>query len=162
MMNWEQLFGIANTLALASWATLIAAPRHAILLRVIRYGVIGLFCLAYSMLVMLYFFRVDGGGFGSLHEVKVLFTSDPVVLAVWLHYLAFDLFVGLWIAQRADALDISRLIQGRNLHVRPRRIAGCERHRPVRTPRSPDRIRKSHVIDIRSRSSFNLFDCRSA
>jgi len=62
----------------------------------------------------------------------------------------------------ADALDISRLIQGRNLHVRPRRIAGCERHRPVRTPRSPDRIRKSHVIDIRSRSSFNLFDCRSA
>lgn len=110
-MNWESLFGIANALALASWATLIAAPRHAILLRVIRYGVIGLFCLAYTMFVMLYFFRVEGGGFGSLHEVKALFTSDPVVLAGWLHYLAFDLFVGLWIAQRADALGLSRLVQ---------------------------------------------------
>jgi len=111
MMNWEPLFSIANALALASWATLIAAPRRAILRRVIRYGVIGLFCLAYSTLIMLYCFRVEGGGFGSLHEVKALFTSDPVVLAGWLHYLAFDLFVGLWIAQRADALGISRLIQ---------------------------------------------------
>jgi Domain of unknown function (DUF4281) len=111
MMNWESLFGIANALALASWATVIAAPRRAILLRVVRYGVIGLYCLAYSTLILLYFFRVEGGGFGSLHEVKVLFTSDPVVLAGWLHYLAFDLFVGLWIAQRADVLGVSRLIQ---------------------------------------------------
>jgi hypothetical protein len=111
MMNWESLFGIANTLALASWAMLIAGPRRAILLRGIRYGVIGLFCLAYTTLVMLYFFRVEGGGFGSLHEVKALFASDPVVLAGWLHYLAFDLFVGLWIAQRADALGVGRLIQ---------------------------------------------------
>lgn len=110
-MNWETLFGIANALALASWAALIAAPRRAILLHTIRFGVVGLFCLAYTTLVMLYFFRVDGGGFGSLHEVKALFTSEPVVLAGWLHYLAFDLFVGLWIAKRADALGVSRLIQ---------------------------------------------------
>ena len=38
MTNREQLFGIANGLALASRATLTAAPRHAILFRGIRYG----------------------------------------------------------------------------------------------------------------------------
>jgi hypothetical protein len=110
-MNWEALFGIANTIALACWAALIVAPRRAILLGVIRYGVIGLFCLAYATLVMLYFFRVEGGGFGSLQAVKLLFASDPVVLAGWLHYLAFDLFVGLWIAGRTDARGVSRFVQ---------------------------------------------------
>jgi len=110
-MNWEALFGLANTLALVSWAALIAAPRRSALLAGVRYGVIGLLCLAYSLLVMIFFFSVQGGGFGSLHQVKTLFSSDPVLLAGWLHYLAFDLFVGLWIAEMADARGLSRLIQ---------------------------------------------------
>ena len=29
----------------------------------------------------------------------------------WVHYLAFDLFVGLWIARDADAKGFSRLLQ---------------------------------------------------
>jgi hypothetical protein len=35
-----------------------------------------------------------------------------VLLAGWIHYLAFDLFVGRWIASEADKMGISRLIQG--------------------------------------------------
>ena len=110
-MDWEALFGLANSLALVAWAALIVAPRWSALLAGIRYGVIGLLCLAYAVLVMIFFFRAEGGGFGSLHQVKILFSSDPVLLAGWLHYLAFDLFVGLWIAERADARGLSRLIQ---------------------------------------------------
>ena len=29
----------------------------------------------------------------------------------WIHYLAFDLFVGLWIARDADAKGFSRFVQ---------------------------------------------------
>jgi hypothetical protein len=41
----------------------------------------------------------------------MLFTDQRVALAGWIHYLAFDLFVGLWIAARSDELRISRLVQ---------------------------------------------------
>jgi hypothetical protein len=37
-----------------------------------------------------------GGGFGSLAQVQVLFNVDALLLAGWVHYLAFDLFVGIW------------------------------------------------------------------
>ena len=110
-MTWAALFSLANAIALLAWATLILAPRWAALLAAIRYGVIGLFCVAYAVLVLLFFFRVEGGGFGSLLEVRALFASDPALLAGWLHYLAFDLFVGLWIAERADARGLNRFIQ---------------------------------------------------
>ena len=110
-MTWAALFGLANGIALSSWAALILAPRWDVLLVTIRYGVIGLLCIAYAALVLMFFFRVEGGGFGSLVEVRTLFASDPALLAGWLHYLAFDLFVGLWIAERADVRGLSRFIQ---------------------------------------------------
>ena len=41
------------------------------------------------------------GGFGSLAEVQALFEVPGALTAGWVHYLAFDLFVGGWIATRA-------------------------------------------------------------
>ena len=92
-MNWETAFGAANMLALASWAALIALPRWPALLTALQTFVIGSFLVGYSALVMVFFFRVERGGFGSLAQVQSLFASEPVALAGWLHYLAFDLFV---------------------------------------------------------------------
>ena len=43
------------------------------------------------------------GGFSSLAGVRALFADDGVLLAGWLHYLAFDLFLGAWICRRAAA-----------------------------------------------------------
>jgi hypothetical protein len=37
--------------------------------------------------------------------------SDGGMVLGWTHYLAFDLFVGLWIARDADAKGFSRLAQ---------------------------------------------------
>ena len=110
-MNWEHLFSQASTLALLAWLLLAFGPRRYPVVPVIRLGVIGLLCVAYVPLVLVYFFRVEGGGFGTLQEVRTLFASEPVVLAGWIHYLAFDLFVGLWIAEMADQRDWSRIIQ---------------------------------------------------
>jgi len=39
----------------------------------------------------------------SIGEVRALFTNDAALTAGWLHYLAFDLFVGTWIAR--EGLD---------------------------------------------------------
>jgi hypothetical protein len=61
-----------------------------------------LLAIAYGLLIRTGFSEADGGGFGSIGEVRALFASDSALTAGWLHYLAFDLFVGGWIV--ADGL----------------------------------------------------------
>jgi len=109
-MTWEQAFGLANLAAIAGWAALILLPRPKSLLDGLRFGLVGTLAMAYAGLVMVHFASA-GGGFGSMAAVRTLFASDPVLLAGWLHYLAFDLFVGIWIAEQADALGLSRWLQ---------------------------------------------------
>lgn len=110
-MTWESWFSLSSSLAMAGWASLILLPRWTPLLRVLRHGLISLLAMAYVALILGCFFGIAGGGFDSIGAVRTLFASDPVLLAGWLHYLAFDLFVGLWIAGRADAMSLHRLLQ---------------------------------------------------
>jgi hypothetical protein len=110
-LTWDLAFNIANTIALASWVALVFLPRWPSLLHVLRYGVLTLLSIAYVTIIFAFFFRIEGGGFMSLEAIKALFVSDALLVAGWLHYLAFDLFVGLWIASACDRLAVSRLIQ---------------------------------------------------
>ena len=43
-----------------------------------------------------HFFDAQGGGFNSLEQVTALFQNKYIILAGWIHYLAFDLFIGSW------------------------------------------------------------------
>jgi len=79
-----------------------------------------LLCLIYTVCFALFLSGgVDPGklpgagepGFGSIAEVRALFMSDAGVVIGWTHYLAFDLFTGLWIARDADAKGFSRYLQ---------------------------------------------------
>ena len=110
-MNADFIFRMCNIAALASWMLLVAAPRWKLVPQIIRWGVITLMAMLYSVLIAVYFFRVEGGGFSSLAAVQALFTSREVALAGWVHFLAFDLFVGLWIAEKSDDLGIARIVQ---------------------------------------------------
>ena len=119
-MMWDGLFGAANLLALIMWAVLILAPRRPITETLVMYAGAGLLCAAYAVLITLVFSGMldpapvagaEGGGFMSIPEVRALFMSDGGVTIGWIHYLAFDLFVGLWIAKDADKKDFSRLVQ---------------------------------------------------
>ena len=47
------------------------------------------------------------GGFGSLADVMQLFTNKNAALAGWIHYLAFDLFVGSWEVKDAQERGVS-------------------------------------------------------
>ena len=53
---------------------------------------------AYLILIVFFFAGADGG-FDTLENVQKLFTSPWAALAGWIHYLAFDLFVGARIAR---------------------------------------------------------------
>jgi hypothetical protein len=110
-MSFEQIFSLASTAALIGWVCLIFLPRHPLVIGGLRYGLIGGLSVVYTVLIMLFFFRIEGGGFNSISEVRALFLSDAGLLAGWVHYLAFDLFVGMWIAAEADRAGVSRFLQ---------------------------------------------------
>lgn len=107
----EQIFGMTGTPAMLGWAILIFAPRRFALLNAVPQIVIPLgLSLLYAVLV-LRFFAEPGGGFGSLADVRQLFTSDWTLLAGWVHYLAFDLAIGAYLAARMDRVGVGRLVQ---------------------------------------------------
>lgn len=116
---WDIAFASANILALICWAALIALPRWPALLAAVLYLGIGLLCLAYVIgligILSGAFDPVGGNGsgldFGSIDGVRSIFASDGGVTVGWIHYLAFDLFVGLWIARDADAKRFARIVQ---------------------------------------------------
>lgn len=92
-MSDAQLFSVANTGALLSWIGLALAPRRAA--PVLRFVVPSALAVLYIWAIATSLPDADGG-FDSLAHVKQLFTSDRAVLAGWVHYLAFDLFIGCW------------------------------------------------------------------
>ena len=114
-MSWDFIFASANVLALACWALLAFGPRGPLARTVAFYGGVGLLCLAYSVLLLLLLGGVLEGGsganFASIEGVRAIFASDAGVTVGWIHYLAFDLFVGMWIARDADDKGFSRLWQ---------------------------------------------------
>jgi hypothetical protein len=110
-MNWDLVFQMSSAFALFGWLALLFLPRRARLQQLIRFSAVGALSLLYSVLIFVYFFRVRGGGFGSIDSVRALFGSDPILVAGWVHYLAFDLLTGTWLAERLDYQRVSRLIQ---------------------------------------------------
>lgn len=110
-MTFEQLFSSASTLAMLGWVILIFFPRGWSWLNKIPALFIPIFLsVVYSYLIARYFFAAEGG-FDSLTNVQQLFTFPGAALAGWVHYLAFDLFIGGLIAKQADEIGLSRLIQ---------------------------------------------------
>lgn len=106
-MTADKIFSIANSVALLSWLILLVAPRWTVTRKVILSGAVPLLLsAAYLILIVLFFGRAEGG-FGSLAEVMKLFTNEWAALAGWIHYLAFDLLVGIWEVKDAGKRGIS-------------------------------------------------------
>ena len=106
-MTPEALFGLANMTAMIGWILLLALPRWIVTRKVIRSGIFPILLgIAYLLLIVL-FFGESEGGFGSLEDVAKLFVNPWALLAGWIHYLAFDLFVGIWEVKDAEERGIS-------------------------------------------------------
>jgi prepilin signal peptidase PulO-like enzyme (type II secretory pathway) len=106
-MKAEQIFSIANMIALLSWVVLAVAPRWTVTRKVILSGAIPLLLSAAYLVLIVMFFGKAEGGFDSLSNVMKLFTNEWATLAGWIHYLAFDLFVGAWEVKDAQMRGIS-------------------------------------------------------
>ncbi len=102
-MNPDVLFQYVNTIALLGWLTLLASPFLAAWTDRISGTLIPLLlAIAYTGLVLAFWSGAQGG-FDSLANVEKLFQTRELVLAGWIHYLAFDLFIGAWEARTARA-----------------------------------------------------------
>jgi len=117
MIDWGLVFNAVNIIAAVGWAALILLPRWPALLSGVLYLGVGLLCLIYATGLIGVLTGVipnpDGGGadFTTIAGVRAIFASDAGVVIGWTHYLAFDLFVGLWIVRDADAKGLSRWVQ---------------------------------------------------
>ena len=116
MMTPEALFSAGNSVALLGWIVLVVsvclkrpAFAHAdkvpgivipVLLAVLYIGALGTGMAN----------GPEGGGFDSIEGVRILFGDDRLLLAGWVHYLAFDLLVGTWIAINARTQPVPRLL----------------------------------------------------
>lgn len=108
-MTPDSLFPIANQLALIGWFALAFAPLSSRWSDFIAGLAIPLLLsVGYTALILVHWSSAPGG-FGALPDVMALFTAPGVALAGWIHYLAFDLFVGAWITRTARAEGIPHL-----------------------------------------------------
>lgn len=111
-MTPELLFKFANLFAVAGWIGLIAGIATS--RPWLRDRLAGLYwpmmiAVGYALAIMAGW--SDGeGGFESLSAVRQLFSNDWLLLAGWMHYLAFDLLVGAWIAAETERAGLSRLV----------------------------------------------------
>jgi hypothetical protein len=109
-MNADQIFRICNLAALLGWLILVFAGHAKWAARLVT-GILipALLAVVYVTLIVLHFGE-SRGGFGTLDAVSTLFTNRWLVLAGWIHYLAFDLFIGSWQVRDAQKLGISHLL----------------------------------------------------
>ena len=107
-MTAERIFSLAKVVALAGWILLALFPRR----RAVTATVAG--ALVPALLAALYLALLAArlgraqGGFGTLGQVQSLFADPWLLLAGWVHYLAFDLFIGAWEARDAARRGVSR------------------------------------------------------
>ena len=104
-MPLEALFSIANLAAMAGWLLLAAAPGWRRTQQIAGLLLPLALAVAYIALLAAFWGRAEGG-FGSLEGVATLFETPGLLLAGWVHYLAFDLFVGAWEVRDARARGV--------------------------------------------------------
>jgi hypothetical protein len=110
-MGWPALFTATNGLALAAWALLLFGPRGQRTAAIILYFGVGLLCLAYAVIFAVRFDEFIRGDLTGIDGIQALFADDGGLVLGWTHYLAFDLFIGQWIAKDADHKGFSRMVQ---------------------------------------------------
>jgi hypothetical protein len=106
-MSADQIFAICNSVALLGWILLAIAGRSRWASHLTTGVVVPLLLAVAYLVLLLSHWGETKGGFGTLNEVAALFSNRWVLLAGWIHYLCFDLFIGSWEVRDAKAHGIS-------------------------------------------------------
>jgi hypothetical protein len=106
-MNAAQIFSVANTFVLPGWLLLLFAPRWQWTDRIITGIIVTGLAICYVYCIGKSFAPADIQSFSTLAGVMKLFTNETAVLAGWVHYLAFDLMLGLFEVKNAQKHSIN-------------------------------------------------------
>ncbi len=109
-MNPDLIFQFANTFVLIGWILLIFFPKWPHTIMMSRTFVVVPLGLLYAFLVLSSIAAFDPNQFSTLAGVKALFADDLAVVVGWIHYLAFDLFVGTYIVSEGVKLKMNRVL----------------------------------------------------
>ena len=107
----DTIFSICSGLAMLGWAGLVLLPGQRVVVEVLARVLIPLAigCVYVFLMATHYGSAPADAGFGTLDGVASLFTVRGLLLAGWIHYLAFDLFVGSWEVSDSRAHGIHHL-----------------------------------------------------
>ena len=110
-MTATNVFSLVNMLAMLMWIFMIIAPKWKVTRFLIDFKVVP---IALASIYAIYIFKaIQIGGmmdFGSLASVMALFTEENAVLSGWVHYLVFDLLIGMWMLDQNKKLNINQFI----------------------------------------------------
>lgn len=101
MMFFENMFSLAGIIAMIGWLMLLVSPLMPNWSDRIAGVVLPLVLSLGYLLLLLVPASASGGGFGTLADVIILFSYEQAALAGWVHFLAFDLFIGAWVCRTA-------------------------------------------------------------
>ncbi len=101
------LFTAFNTLAMFGWLFLFLLPKKQITQQLLYSGFWpGLLAILYAGSLSLAVITSGAPSFSSMDNIRQIFSSDWGVLTGWVHYLCFDLLVGIWITRNAQQKGI--------------------------------------------------------
>jgi|TARA_B110000908_G_scaffold139714_1_gene166514 hypothetical protein len=110
-MTPATVFSIASMITMPMWILMIFLSKWKITRFLIDFKIIP---LALAFIYAIYIFQAIEIGammdFGGLKSVMALFTEENAVLAGWVHYLAFDLLIGMWMLDQNKELRINQVL----------------------------------------------------
>ena len=111
-MTPTAVFSYANMIVLPMWLLMIVLPKWKVTRFLMDYKVVPLvLSLVYVVYIIKGLLVQDGMmDFGSLQSVMELFTEENAVLAGWVHYLAFDLLIGMWMLKQNEKVGIHQVL----------------------------------------------------
>lgn len=95
-MNPDRIFKIANGIALIPWFLMVFLPFWSLTNTIINLYLFPIFLSFFYIFYLLTSLGKAKGNFSSLAGLGSLFKNKDALLAGWIHYLVFDLFVGSW------------------------------------------------------------------
>lgn len=105
-MTYDFLFTASNTLAITGWVLLLFLPKWIWTQRLISAVIIPVLLGGIYLYLFMAHRATVQGSFQSLEELQILMENPGFLIAGWVHWLSFDLFIGAWQVRDADRLGI--------------------------------------------------------
>ena len=113
VLNYENIYLIANWGVIPFWLLLIMLPNHGVT-NFFAQSIIAPLLLAFAYGLVVFDIFLEGNIFDSfelyrgLEDLYSMFSSEAFLLIFWLHFLAISLFLGSWITRDSQRYMIPR------------------------------------------------------